>query len=53
NIDRLATEGMRFREHYSGSPVCASSRCALLTGKHLGHAVVRGMEGGSGGGVRV
>ncbi|MBT8484648.1 MAG: arylsulfatase [Phycisphaerae bacterium] len=42
NIDRLATEGMRFREHYSGSPVCASSRCALLTGKHLGHAVVRG-----------
>ncbi|MDO7714195.1 MAG: sulfatase-like hydrolase/transferase, partial [Pirellulales bacterium] len=42
NIDALATQGMKFTQHYSGSTVCAPSRCALLTGKHIGHAVVRG-----------
>ncbi len=42
NIDRLAKEGMRFTHHYSGAPVCAPSRCVLLTGKHLGHAEIRG-----------
>lgn len=41
NIDRLAAEGMRFTQHHSGSPVCAPSRCALLTGKHTGHAYIR------------
>lgn len=41
NIDRLAAQGMRFTQHYSGSPVCAPSRCALMTGKHTGHAQVR------------
>ena len=41
NVDRLAAEGMRFTQHYSGSPVCAPSRCVLLTGRHTGHAVVR------------
>jgi arylsulfatase A len=41
NIDRLAAEGMRFTQYYSGSPVCAPSRCVLLTGKHTGHAAVR------------
>ena len=41
NLDRLAAEGMRFTQHYSGSPVCASSRCVLLTGKHTGNAYVR------------
>lgn len=41
NIDRLAAEGMRFTQHYSGAPVCAPSRCVLMTGKHLGHAEVR------------
>jgi arylsulfatase A-like enzyme len=40
-LDRLASEGMRFTQHYSGSPVCAPSRCVLLTGKHPGHAIVR------------
>ncbi len=42
NIDRLAAQGMRFTQHYSGAPVCAPSRCVLMTGKHLGHAEVRG-----------
>ena len=42
HIDRLAAEGMRFLQHYSGSPVCAPSRCTLMTGLHTGHAQVRG-----------
>jgi len=40
-IDRLANEGLRLTAHYSGSPVCAPSRCSLLTGMHTGHAIVR------------
>jgi arylsulfatase A-like enzyme len=42
NIDRLAREGMRWTHHYSGAPVCAPARCVLMTGKHLGHAEIRG-----------
>ncbi len=41
NIDKLATQGMKFTQHYSGNPVCAPSRCVLMTGKHSGHAQVR------------
>ncbi len=41
NLDRLAAQGMRFTSHYSGSPVCAPSRCTLLTGQHTGHAYIR------------
>ncbi len=41
SIDRIAAEGVRFTQHYSGSPVCAPSRCVLLTGLHTGHAYVR------------
>jgi arylsulfatase A len=48
NIDRMAAEGMRFTQHYSGSTVCAPSRCALMTGLHTGHAAVRDNEGGFG-----
>ncbi len=40
-IDRLAAGGMRFTRHYAGSPVCAPSRCVLLTGRHTGHAWIR------------
>lgn len=40
-IDRLAGEGIRFTQFYAGSAVCAPTRCALLTGKHMGHAFVR------------
>jgi len=42
NIDRLASQGMRFTQHYSGAPVCAPARCVLMTGLHLGHAEIRG-----------
>ena len=41
NLDHLASQGMRFTQHYSGSPVCAPSRCTLLTGLHTGHCQVR------------
>ena len=42
HLDRLASEGRRFTRHYSGAPTCAPSRCVLLTGRHLGHADIRG-----------
>jgi arylsulfatase A-like enzyme len=42
NLDRLAEEGIRFTSFYSGSPVCAPARCALMTGLHTGHAFIRG-----------
>ena len=41
NLDRLASQGMRFTQHYSGHNVCAPSRCVLMTGKHPGHAFIR------------
>lgn len=45
NIDKLASNGLLFENHYSGSTVSAPSRCCLLTGKHTGHAFVRGNKG--------
>ncbi|MCA9248350.1 MAG: arylsulfatase [Planctomycetales bacterium] len=41
HIDSLATDGIRFTQHYCGAPVCAPTRCVLMTGKHLGHAYIR------------
>lgn len=42
NIDRIAAEGVRFTQVYAASTVCAPSRCGLMSGKHMGHATVRG-----------
>jgi len=42
SLDRMADEGLRFTDHYSGSTVCAPSRCVLMTGLHTGHSLVRG-----------
>jgi arylsulfatase A-like enzyme len=42
NIDRMASEGMRFTQAYAGSPVSAPSRASFMTGQHSGHAEVRG-----------
>ncbi|MBP9601431.1 MAG: arylsulfatase [Lutibacter sp.] len=42
NIDKLASQGLLFTQHYSGNTVCAPSRSALLTGMHTGHTPVRG-----------
>lgn len=44
HLDALAANGMRFTQHYSGSPVCAPSRCVLLTGQHTGNAYIRGND---------
>lgn len=41
NLDRLASQGMKFTDHYAGAPVCAPSRCVLLTGLHSGHTPIR------------
>jgi arylsulfatase A len=42
NIDRLASEGIKFTQHYSGSTVCAPTRSVLMSGLHTGHTPVRG-----------
>lgn len=41
NLDRMAAEGVRLTQHYSGNAVCAPSRCVLMTGLHPGHAFIR------------
>lgn len=41
NMDRLASEGVRFTSAYAGSSVCAPCRSTLMTGQHSGHTRVR------------
>jgi arylsulfatase A-like enzyme len=41
-LDRLAAEGLRFTNFYSGSTVCAPSRYVLMTGVHTGRGLIRG-----------
>lgn len=41
NIDRIAAEGIKFTQFYSGEAVCAPARCVLMTGKHTGHSYIR------------
>lgn len=45
HLDQMASEGMRFTNFYSGSTVCAPSRCTLMTGYHTGHCRIRGNNG--------
>lgn len=33
NMDRLAQEGMQFRQFYVASPICSASRCGMITGQ--------------------
>lgn len=42
NLDRMASQGILFTQHYAGCTVCAPSRSVLLTGKHTGHTYIRG-----------
>ena len=34
NLDRMAAEGLRFTDFYSGAEVCTPSRTALMTGRY-------------------
>jgi arylsulfatase A-like enzyme len=34
NLDRLASEGVRFTQGYSAAPVCTPTRCAFVTGRY-------------------
>ncbi len=45
HLDQLAKDGIKFTNFYSGSTVCAPSRCVLLTGKHTGNSFIRGNYG--------
>lgn len=42
HLDRMATEGMLFTQHYAGCTVSAPSRASLMTGFHTGHTQIRG-----------
>ncbi|MCD0460725.1 arylsulfatase [Roseiconus lacunae] len=42
NLDRMASEGMRFTDHYAGHTVCRPSRLVLWTGKHVGNTGLMG-----------
>ena len=42
SLDRMAAEGLRFTQFYSGSTVCAPSRSVLMDGRHTGHTYIRG-----------
>ena len=39
--DRIAKQGLRFTDAHCGAPVCAPSRCVLLTGLDMGRTHVR------------
>ncbi len=34
NLDRLASEGMKFTDYHAGAPVCSPTRVGLLTGRY-------------------
>jgi arylsulfatase A-like enzyme len=43
NLDRLASEGVRFTQAYSAAPVCTPTRCAFVTGRYPARTAV-GLE---------
>ncbi len=45
NLDKLASEGLRFTRFYAGTSVCAPSRSSLMSGLHTGHTYIRGNKG--------
>jgi len=46
-IDELATNGIRFTQFYSDSPVCSPTRAALMTGKHPARLDITNWIGGT------
>ncbi|MGJ8641992.1 MAG: sulfatase [Luteolibacter sp.] len=47
NIDALAKEGVMFWQGYSAAPVCAPSRCAILSGMHPARTNKPSVRGGT------
>jgi len=47
NIDKLASEGMRFNEAYAACPVCSPTRGSILTGKYPARLGITQWIGGS------
>ena len=44
HLDRMAAEGQRWTQFYSGAPVCSPSRNVLLTGRHTGGCNVQNLK---------
>lgn len=44
HLDKLAAEGQRWTQFYSGAPVCAPSRNVLMTGRHIGGCDVQDLK---------
>jgi arylsulfatase A-like enzyme len=40
NLDRLASQGVRFTDAYSASAICTPTRCAFITGRYPGRAKI-------------
>lgn len=47
NIDKLASEGMRFTDAYASSPVCSPTRASIMSGKHPGRINITQWIGGA------
>jgi arylsulfatase A-like enzyme len=44
NLDRLASQGLRFTDAYSASAVCTPTRCAFITGRYPGRLKIGLLE---------
>ena len=47
NIDRLASEGMRFTDAYASCPVCSPTRASIMSGKYPARVGVTDFIGGT------
>jgi arylsulfatase A-like enzyme/predicted neuraminidase len=45
NLDRIASEGVRFTDFHVSQPVCSASRCSLLTGCYANRLGIHGALG--------
>ena len=43
NLDRMASQGMRFTDFYSANSVCSASRASLLTGRYPPRTTITGV----------
>jgi len=45
NLDKFASEGVKFTNYHAACSVCSPSRGGLLQGKHTGHSTIRTNQG--------